>query len=396
MPSSRPEFAGEASRIVLAVGGTAGHFYPAIAVREAWTATAPSTRFLLAGTNRGIEENLARRLGLPIEILPGAPFMRESAAGKMNSLLAALAGVRVARRWLRREGAELVIGFGGFATVGVLVAARTLGIATALHEANVVPGLANRWLGKIVDRVFVSWPQTTGFFEASKTRVTGTPVRREFLEVGSRRSSRAPRAGTHVLVSGGSLGSRFLNERAPELIGAVRRAGALVRVLHQSGEAVDPRPIHAAYRSLGIPARVESYVEAMSRAYAWADYAITGAGAVTLAEIASARVPTLVVPLSTCSGRHQDANAEAFAQTTGARWVAEEAWDQRSLASHLVAGLAPDATEGGGRICPTRDAAAAEAIASECRGLLGPSRRGSRFVEPMPNRTFSRASARSK
>ena len=141
-----------------------------------------------------------------------------------------------------------------------------------------------------------------------------------------RRRTRRPIAGRlRLLVCGGSLGSPFLNRRVPELAAALREAGIAVEVWHQAGErALDE--IRAAYAAAGIAARVDAHVDDMAAAYRWADVAVACAGAATLAELAAAGLPALLVPLAAASDDHQSDNAAAFAAATGAPWVREADW----------------------------------------------------------------------
>jgi UDP-N-acetylglucosamine--N-acetylmuramyl-(pentapeptide) pyrophosphoryl-undecaprenol N-acetylglucosamine transferase len=197
--------------------------------------------------------------------------------------------------------------------------------------------------------------------------VTGVPVR---PGLAARRTPRSP-GPPRLLVTGGSGGSAFVNRAAPALLAALReRVGALA-VRHQSGSG-DPVAVAAAYAALGVTAQVESFIDDMAAAYAWADAAVAAAGAVTLAELAATGLPAVVAPLSTASEDHQTANARAFAAAGHGIWCAESDWDRDRLADWLAAAL---------RASPPADAvsdAAARAIVEDCEARFTPATSGER------------------
>ncbi|MEO8606134.1 MAG: UDP-N-acetylglucosamine--N-acetylmuramyl-(pentapeptide) pyrophosphoryl-undecaprenol N-acetylglucosamine transferase, partial [bacterium] len=233
------------------------------------------------------------------------------------------------------------IGSGGYVSAAPLLAARRLGLATAIIEPNVAPGLTNRLLGRLVDRIYLGSAAARARFAPARTLVTGVPIRPGLP------GSRGPRMNGPIraLVTGGSGGSAFLNRAAPALLAALRdRLGAL-DVHHQSGSG-DAAAIAEAYRQAGLAARVEPFIADMAAAYAWADVAVAAAGAVTLAELAAVSLPALVVPLSTAADDHQTANARAFAAAAHGQWTSERDWDVDALSGWLAhaACAAPPAT----------------------------------------------------
>jgi UDP-N-acetylglucosamine--N-acetylmuramyl-(pentapeptide) pyrophosphoryl-undecaprenol N-acetylglucosamine transferase len=210
--------------------------------------------------------------------------------------------------------------------VPTILAARSLGIATAIHEGNVVAGLANRMLSWFVDRVYLGFAEAIKEFQTGKVLVTGNPVRPDVAALANQlHNAPSPGQPYRILVTGGSEGSFFLNRQVPKLLARLASAGLTLEVLHQSGLA-DQDGVREAYREASLKSSVTPFVEDMAKAYQWADFAITCSGAATLAEAAIVGLPLLPVPLSTAAKNHQVFNAIAFARITGAFWLSENGW----------------------------------------------------------------------
>ena len=359
-------------RVAFAVGDTAGHVAPAIAVAEAYRRRFDVDVLFLVPSERPAAMQLVRRSGYRLEVVSGSPLVRVRAMGRVAALARAIAGARRARSLLGSRGIQLVIGFGGYATGGVVVAARTLGIPTAIVEPNVEPGLANRWLGHVVDRVYVSWATTRDSFREDRTMVIGTPVRTAMVT--GARDHRAPlrdACSMRVFVTSASRGGSFLAEHVPAMLGAVRAGGLAVEAWHQSADA-EPHAVEEAYRRAGVPARVERFVDDMGAAYAWADVVVARAGASTLAELAGGGLASLLVPLADAAGDHQAANARAFAEAGAAWWIREAEWETSAVAARLAKLLtderARSALGGAARRLATPDAA--DRIVTDCEARL--------------------------
>ena len=371
-------------RIALIGGYTAGHVFPMLAVAEAFHAQDPRTELLFVGGRDSLEASLIADRGYACHEIDGAPLY--GAATKletMRSYGAFLRGFAQARRLLARERADLALGFGGYITAGPMLAARTLGIATAIFEANVIPGRANRLVRRWVDRRLLGSPETAAFPGWRKSVAVGYPLRPEITQLAGR--ARPVPAGGHarVIVTGGSRGSAFLNRAAPGLLGRLVRGGMGIHVLHQTG-LQPPEPVARAYRDAAVPARAEGFTADMAHAYAQADFAICAAGAGTLAEIAALGLPVLIVPISEVADDHQLANARAFAERTGAAWVREGDWDEVAVAECLARtlGNAEAWTIASARMRAAARPEAAAAVVDACQSLLA-ARRPGEIAEPI-------------
>lgn len=328
------------------------------------------TDVLFIGTSEGFEARLAPQHGYPLATVPAAPYARTGAVGKARAVGATMAGVLAARRVLRRAGTELVLGLGGYASLPAVLAARTLGLPTLLHEANAVGGRANRLAGRVADGVLLACSGAGSDFP-SAAALTGVPVREEIVRLAT--TPRPTRDGDvrHVLVAGGSGGSAFLDARVPDLLSRVAARGSRIAVRHQVGVG-DLAATRAAYAAIGMPAEVVRYVDDMAAAYAWADFAVTCAGAGTLAELAVAGVPALVVPLAQAAFDHQTANALAFVAETAMPWSSEAGWDPEPLAARVASVLSSEDAWRAASASIRRAARgdAAEAVVCACLALF--------------------------
>ncbi len=260
---------------------------------------------------------------------------------------------------------------GGYASVAPCLAARTLGLRVAIHEANAVPGLANRVLVHVADLVCVDSEETARNVHlkrhSKRVTVTGTP---SLLPPPANAPASPP---YRFIVLGGSEGSPWLNSRVPGLFAELRRRSLDFTVHHLTGMD-SPAATQALYDSLGVPAHVEGWVPDMNRVYAGATLAIASPGARTLAELASAGIPSLLTPLPGIAHGHHDANGRLISEQAGARFVGEAAWNNEELAAWIGSLLAaPDELRAMGERMRTRARpGAAEAIVREAEKLFGP------------------------
>jgi len=311
-------------RIAVAGGFTAGHILPALELLRAYRAEHGAQGFFI-GCPNGMETRLVAESGERLETIPGAPIARQTVLSQAGALYALARGVIAGRALLRREGTELVIGFGSYAATGACLAARSLGIPVVLHESNAAFGKANRLLLPFSRRVCVAF---ASLLAHERTVLTGTPCRPSATWI-------PPAAGRlRVLVIGGSQGSPHLNQEAPKLLAAVNQSRSL-EVVHLTGDS-DPTGVDSAYRSLRVAARVEKFSYSMPALYAQTDFVLACAGGGCLAEIANQGLPALLIPLSGAAENHQADNAREFSRKTGCLWVPEEEWDATTQARRML------------------------------------------------------------
>ena len=315
-------------RVVIAGGGTGGHLYPGIAVARELLARAPDARITFAGTARGIEARVVPREGFELDLLRSAGLKGKSVAALARGLTLLPLSALDAWAIVSRRAPDVVIGVGGYSSGPVVLAAALRRVPTMVHEQNAVPGLTNRLLARFVSAAAVTFESTAAFF-GRRAIVSGNPVRPEFFA----ESGTAGAAGgrPRVLIFGGSQGAHAINvamvAAAPKL--AAVRGG--LAITHQTGER-DLAMVQAGYRSAGLDADVEPFLYAMDREMKRADLVVSRAGSTTLAELAAAGRPALLVPLPTATDDHQRRNAEVVAAAGAA-----DVLDQRTLTGELLA-----------------------------------------------------------
>ncbi len=326
-------------RVAIAGGGTGGHVTPALAIADAFVrAGLPAPLFI--GTAHGLEARLVPARGYELAVVSGSRLVGTGLLGKLRGAWSLLRGILAARGILRAASVRCVIGVGGYASGAALLAARSMGVATAVHESNAVPGLTNKVLGRIVGRSYLGFDAARADFPASRSVLVGNPVRPEIAAITRHRV--LPAAGERpirLLVVGGSQGSLFLNEQVPQLLAMLaerlRAAGRSLGVVHQVGK-LEPSPVVERYRALGIEAEVVGYIDDMAARLDAADFAITRSGSGTTAELSAAGLPALLVPFPFAAGDHQAANAAAFCAGGAGTWCRQADWEVQKLASAIV------------------------------------------------------------
>ena len=370
-------------RLVITTGGTGGHIFPALAVAQALRVMHPDLETVFVG-GQGPEAMLARKAGLRFVPLPARGVFGRGARGVVEGLLSTRA-IALAMGFYRSFKPELVAGFGGYASFFPVLAARLAGIPTALHEQNSVPGVTNKLLGKLVSRVFVTYPDEAGVFPAKKTVLTGNPVRHDIAAMWRAPAKNDP-ASRNILVLGGSQGAQAVNTAVLAALPALLDAGMRVtiqtgradfeRLAEAAGETAEAR--HAAGRAVPGELVIENFIEDMATAYAWADLIIARSGASTLAEITSAKKPAVLVPFPHATHDHQTVNASFMARAGAAVVIDQNRLDPASLTS-----LVMDLFAHPGRLSAMAEAAgklaapnAAETIARELSALAASRTRG--------------------
>ena len=318
-------------RVLLAGGGTGGHLFPGIAVARELRRRDPNCDVMFVGAGRELEARVLSREGLPLERVRAVGLMGRSPLAVLKGLARLPAAFLDATRLLRRYRPDIVVGLGGYSSGPVVLLAAAGRAATLVLEQNVVPGVTNRLLGRVVQAAAVSYAETLVRF-GSKGFVSGNPVRAEFFAAAPpRQTLTEPR----VLVIGGSQGAHALNvamvEAAPSIAGAPR----LVRVTHQSGEA-DLEMVRTGYRVAGVTARVEPFLDAMDTEMSDADVVVCRAGATTLAELAAAGRPAILVPYPHAANDHQRLNAAAFERRGAAEVIDPNELTATVLAQRLL------------------------------------------------------------
>jgi len=320
-------------RLVITGGGTGGHLFPGIAVADAVLKRSRDAQVMFIGAGRPVDQRVLAGKPYQMASIPCGGIKGMSILSRIRALFKLLRGVFVARGLLRSFRPQLVLGVGGYVTGPVLLAARTLGIKTAIHEQNALPGLANRWAGRFVDRIFVSLPQARHSFAGEKTVLTGNPLREELLEAAAR-PKEVPQSPPTLLVLGGSQGAHRVNELACDAVALLAARGIEWRAIHQTGKA-DRDWVAGRYSTAGIVARVVDFIDDMAGVYQNAHLVVSRGGATTLAELALFGLPAVLVPYPFAADNHQVENAKFLVEAGAARMAREEELTGERLADLL-------------------------------------------------------------
>ena len=329
-------------RLLVAGGGTGGHLFPGIAVADE-VIRRGSGDVLFVGTGRGIETRAVPAAGYALETLDVSGLKRMGLVGTLRGLYRVPLAIAGSIAILRRFKPEVVLGVGGYASGPMVLAAALLGYPTAIQEQNSVPGITNRVLGRLVRAVFTAFEDAARFFPSRKIERLGNPVRQKIVaallgvskaEVGS--------AKLRILVVGGSQGARAVSDLVAGAAAELAGAGIDFALVHQTGSA-DLERIQEGYRTLGLAERVvvKAFIDDMASAYAEADIVVARAGALTLAELAIAGRPAILIPLPTAADDHQRKNAAQFA-SAGAALVLDQGTASGKVLATAIAGLAKD------------------------------------------------------
>lgn len=312
-----------ALRLLITGGGTGGHLFPAVAAAQALKQRQPQSEVLFVGTRRKIDTTSLEAYGFNSCSIRSHGLKGQSAGELVKALSILPVSVFQALRHLRRFRPQVALGVGGYVTGPVMLAAKLLGIPTVIHEQNSVPGMANRKLGTLVDRVCLSLPGSQTCFPADKVVFTGNPVRENILALaaGSRREADRPMT---LLVLGGSQGAHAINRLVAEAFcDAGRDELAGISLIHQTG-IQDENEMKECYRRAGVQARVAAFFHDMGEVYEQADFLVSRAGATTLTELAVLGKPAVLIPYPHAADNHQEKNAAHYVQGGGALQFREE------------------------------------------------------------------------
>lgn len=323
--------------LVIAGGGTGGHLFPGVAVVEAALELDPSLRVTFVGAERGIEARVIPQLGFDLRLLPVQPLRSGGLVGAVKGAASLpWSGVK-AVQFLNELKPDVVVAVGGYAAGPMTAMAAMRGVKTALLEQNAVPGMTNRWLGKLVDRAYLSFDSTRGHFPSADCRTVGNPIRKAIRERVASVKYSPPTDEFHVLVIGGSGGAHSLNVGLPEALKQLpEEIRGRIIVRHQTGKGRLESAKQAYANDVGTHDLTE-FIDDMASAYGWAHLLICRAGMSTIAEVTALGLPAIYVPLPTADG-HQIANALEIAEKGGGLMVPNDEVGSERMA-RLIEGL---------------------------------------------------------
>lgn len=323
--------------VLIAAGGTGGHFYPALALARELKAQGLEPVFLLAGQVQA--QPLLDQEGFAYRMIAGKGLPRKISLKLFTALAELAKGILATRNHLKELKPALVIGMGSYASFAAIFCAWAARIPTMIHEQNVKPGLTNRILSRVASRIALGFPDSEPYFAGRSTIVTGNPIRKDVWGKSKAASLTAlglkPNLFT-VLVFGGSQGAHRLNESVVEAMTLLPTPSLQrLQILHLCG-AKDAASVQSAYGRLKVEAKALSYLEDMGSAYAAADLVICRSGASTVTELMAVKKPAILIPFPFATGNHQEFNARVLERLGAALVILEKDLNPSRIAQALT------------------------------------------------------------
>lgn len=348
--------------VLVAAGGTGGHVFPGLATAAALRRMRPDLRVEFVGTKDRLESELVPQAGYTLHTVPAMAWSRTLDLDTLKLPWVVGQAVRQVKAVIDQRRVTAAVGFGGYTSVPLAVAAKLTATPLVIHEQNAVVGVANKAAGRVAQAVAVTFDQTSSDFGNTPTVVTGNPVRPDLIAdhnggagQGVRDARLAVRPSAYaalgldpgrrtLLVFGGSQGARTINDALTASICAWDMPGSL-QILHAAGRRTYAET-RCAYQAAGVdldrdadPAGLKvvctEFLDRMDLAYAAADVVVCRAGASSIAELTALAIPALLVPYPFATADHQTANARAVADRGGAIAIADEDMSAEQLVCHV-------------------------------------------------------------
>ena len=312
-------------RIIISGGGTGGHIFPAVSIANAIKELRPDTEILFVGAEGRMEMHRVPAAGYPIKGLPVAGFDRKNLLKNIPVLIKLFKSQRLARKIVKDFQPHAAVGVGGYASGPTLKVAGSMGIPTLLQEQNSYAGVTNKLLAKQAKKICVAYEDMERFFDKDKILLTGNPVRQGLLNHSTTREEAISTFGLDpnkrtILILGGSLGARTINQCLMENLDKVKSSG--VQFIWQTGKIYIEEAKAAVAKAGELPMlHVTDFISDMATAYCAADLVISRAGAGSISEFCLLQKPVILVPSPNVAEDHQTKNALALVNKNAALYV---------------------------------------------------------------------------
>lgn len=319
-------------RVIVVAGGTGGHIYPALAIINKIREKEKNSEILYIGTTNRMEKDIVPKLGINFVGLEMAGFNRKNILANFSVLSKVCNAYSRSKKIIKEFNPDIVIGAGGYITAPVLYAAHKLKYKTIIHEQNSIPGMSNKFLSKIVDKVCLSFPGSSKYFPKEKTIYTGNPRSEEIVDVEkiSKESLGFKKSKKLVVLVMGSLGSTTMTKKIKEIIPSFKDKN--YQVLIVTGKAyID------SFEEVDIPDNVKlvPFLDNLINLMKDTDLIISRAGASTIAEITAIGLPAILVPSPYVTHNHQYLNAKELEDIGAAKLVEEEKFDSENIINSI-------------------------------------------------------------
>lgn len=325
-------------KVIIAGGGTGGHLFSGVALASDIKEKYPQSEILFIGTERGLENKVIPKLGYELKLISVRGFVGKSVGEKVRSIMSLLKSMFECKKILNSFSPDIVFGVGGYASFPMVLACYFRGIPSVILEQNTVPGLANKILGKFVDAVAITYPETVEYFPKEKVYLTGTPVRKKLLNGSLERAQEIFNLERHrvtLLIFGGSLGARRINKAMIEALSYLLPLKEQIQIIHQTGES-DHGWVANEYRTLSFKATVLPFIYDMADAYAASDLIVCRAGASTVAEITALGKASILIPYPYAAYNHQEFNARRLMSRGACEMILDRDLNGEVLAEKII------------------------------------------------------------
>ena len=312
-------------RIIISGGGTGGHIFPAVSIANAIKELRPETEILFVGAEGRMEMHRVPAAGYPIKGLPVAGFDRKNLFKNIPVLIKLFKSQRLARKIVKDFHPHAAVGVGGYASGPTLKVAGSMGIPTLLQEQNSYAGVTNKLLAKQAKKICVAYEGMERFFDKEKIILTGNPIRQGLLNHPTTREEAISTFGLDpnkktILILGGSLGARTINQCLMENLDKVKSSG--VQFIWQTGKIYIEEAKASVAKVGELPMlHVTDFISDMATAYRAADLVISRAGAGSISEFCLLQKPVILVPSPNVAEDHQTKNALALVNKNAALYV---------------------------------------------------------------------------
>ncbi len=297
-------------KVVIAGGGTGGHLYPGVALAKALMRHDVDIEISFVGTRQGIEAKFLPREGFKLKTILSAGLLGKKRLNRWMSWVKLPVGTAQSMCFLISKRPDLVVGVGGYVSGPLVLSAWILRVPILIHEQNSFPGLTNTWLGKIANKVAVSFKDSAKFFPRDKVEVTGNMIRDEFCQP-REEFPKDPQGPFRVLVLGGSQGAHSINVAMVEALESLVSKRENIHITHQTGEK-DHEMVKSKYEGSGFSHDVRPFIDDVAEQYRKASLVISRAGATTLAEVTACGKVSVLIPYPHAAHNHQEKNAQVL------------------------------------------------------------------------------------
>lgn len=333
MNQDKKETGGEKLSVIIAGGGTGGHLFPGIAVGKEITKRFPGSDILFVTAGRELETRILERTGFRQESVMVEGIKGKGITGTLKSLAKLPLSLFQSLAVIKRVMPDIILGVGGYSSGPLCLSGWLSRVPVVIHEQNSYPGLTNRLLSRIADRVFISFEESRDCFPSGKLLLTGNPVRDEFTK-----GVITPPEKEHdftIFITGGSQGAVAVNTVFLESLEIMYKKGVRPNVIHHTGQ-YDYDRIMKVYKEKGLDGELIPFIEDMVDTYNRADIFIGRAGAGTIFELAATGTPAVLIPLPNSANRHQESNAKALVNIGGAEMYIQDQLTGEVLADKLM------------------------------------------------------------